>query len=117
MRLPAALRRYSRESLLSGNEARHRIRAGNRIPKPAMMRRSARALYLTDYQERVAGVGLQARAYAAWVVAAIFNTVESFYLPRPAFARGMEHPRYFVVRSGNLAVKFVLPTNSPILRA
>jgi hypothetical protein len=95
----------------------HRIRAGNRIPKPAMMRRSARALYLTDYQERVAGVGLQARAYAAWVVAAIFNTVESFYLPRPAFARGMEHPRYFVVRSGNLAVKFVLPTNSPILRA
>jgi hypothetical protein len=84
-----------------------------------MKRRSARALYLTDYQERVAGVGLQARAYAAWVAAAIFNTVESFYLPRPAFARmrRMEHPSYFVLRSGNLAVKFVLPTNSPILRA
>jgi hypothetical protein len=87
----------------------HRIRAGNRIPKPAMKRRSARALYL-------AGVGLQARAYAAWVVAAMFNTV-AFYLPRPSFARGMEHPPYFVFRSGNPAVKFVLPTNSPILRA
>jgi T4-like virus tail tube protein gp19 len=29
----------------------------------------------------------------------------------------MEHPPYFVARSGNLAVKFVLPTNCPIERA
>jgi len=27
--------------------------------------------------------------------------------------RRMEHPPYFVARSGNLAVKFVLPTNCP----
>ena len=38
----------------------HRLRAGNRIQKSAilMKRRSARALYLTDYQERAAGVAV-----------------------------------------------------------
>jgi hypothetical protein len=82
-----------------------------------MKRRIARALYLTGYQERVAGGGgLQARAYAAWLAAAIFNTVGSFYLPRPALC-----PNEAGGASGLLSCpvrqsggKFILPTNSPI---
>jgi hypothetical protein len=130
--LPAS-RRRARASF-RGMKHGHRLRAGNGIRSPRFDEAAQRPCAVPNGLPgaRCGAGGLQARAYAAWLAAAIFNTVGSFYLPRPALcpneaggarfantcrqatrthSRSSDPSAYFVVRSGNLAASSSFPEN------